>query len=138
VDDPQRLQFEELTRQLVALAQRFLAELGSFQPFGGCIRRDGEFVHLGVDPAVDDYERTVEAIAHRIRELDTDCGIIVTDVQFKVPGSSERSDAIMLAGEIRAGVVMRSFLPYSRSDDGALTYGAAVFDPKPPRVVFEG
>jgi hypothetical protein len=126
MDDPHQTGLGILTGKLTELARRFVAEHGRFQAFAGAIGRDGEITHLGVDPSIEEPERAIEALAQDIRALDSDAGVVAADVD----------SCIMVIAEERTGVVTRTFIPYTRGEDGSVVYGEKFSDSAPQRVLF--
>ncbi len=109
-------EFNRLSKSLIELATSFVEELGSFAPFGGCIRRDGQIAQIDAT-SIEEPADAIAAIARQIRELESDVGMILVDTRITDPRNSEKTDCIMFIGEHRAGMVLHGFLPYSKHGD---------------------
>ena len=136
MDDPHQTGLGILTGKLTELARRFVAEHGRFQAFAGAIGRDGEITHLGVDPSIEEAEQAIEQLAQDIRALDCDAGVVAADVRITPPRTEQPTDCIMVIAEERSGIVTRTFIPYTRGEDGSVVYGEKFSEPAPPRVLF--
>jgi len=127
---------ESLTGFAMTFADRMLVAHGALAPFGGAIGPDGKIVHLGVDPEIGEPDRAIGILASRIRRSDATVAVLVVDIRIVPPGTSATTDCRMTCIESRDGVIVRGFLPYWRSGDGAITYGEKFFDPEPSPLVF--
>ena len=121
---------EMLMDALLPLAIQMLEKHGEFFPYGGVIGSDGKVTHVGVkDPDTDRprSSRLIEILSRDFGERAERgeiraCGI-VCDMKIEAPGSSEASDAIRIHLEHRAAYCADVFIPYKRSETGAVVRG---------------
>jgi hypothetical protein len=118
-------QFNELTEGLVALAHELLARIGSFSPFAGGVRRDGEIVSFATDHEWEaTAEEQMEALVGQLDIGPYEIGAVLLDVRVTPPGHQEKTDAILMIAETRSGFVLYSYLPY-QIKNGCPEYGEA-------------
>jgi hypothetical protein len=123
---------ETLVQDVLPFAKQMLREHGEFFPFGGYTKPNGEIVHVGARDKLTDRPESSDLIGYlrpafrrKAHAEEIVAGAVVCDVLVVPPGGSEKSDAIRVSVEHRGGYDAELFYPYSRSDDGELTFGAA-------------
>jgi hypothetical protein len=121
---------EALMNSVLPLAEHMLATQGSFLPYGGAMRDDGEVVTVGGDDGnarpqpTETIALMKSAFVAAARTGDYKATAIVYDVKVKLPSTGERSDAIAVSLDHRDSYSVVVLFPY-RIDSGRLTVGEA-------------
>jgi hypothetical protein len=122
---------EKLMSSLLPFAKKMLSEYREFYPYGGFMRPLGEIVHVGGKIEGTDHPKSADLInllrekaVEVARKNESKAVAIIFDVRIKVPGTTEKTDAIQVCLDHREDYSTEVLFPYSIEDDGQVTYGA--------------
>lgn len=119
---------EALMDSVLPVAEELLVTQGTFLPFGGAMRPDGQLVTIASDDgnerpqATDAIAFMKGALAAAARNGDYKATAIVYDVRVKVPSTGKSSDAVAVSLDHRENYSVVVLVPYE-IDGGKLTVG---------------
>ena len=120
-----------LVDALIPAAERFLLkQSGEFYPFGAKINANGKIVHLAAydgrehPPSAPLIEMMHAALSKEAKEGAIRCSAVVYDARVVPPGSTEKTDAVVIELEHKDGYNVVVAFPYKLLE-GRVEFGAA-------------
>jgi len=130
-----RADLDPLLDEALQAACHLLEKNGEFFPFGVVLRSDGETRHVQgwtaseQPPPAEVIDLLLRGFRNGAASREYRATALVRDVRVKDQHQDLTTDAISVTLEHEDGTSINCYLPYTRSDAGALTYGEVFAHP---------